>query len=240
MAKKVRSVHECSECGYSSPKWLGRCPECGSWGSMEERTVGESGGAARAAVSGAAPAGLTPTSPAVPIGKIVASQATSISTGIGELDRVLGNGIADDLRFESAQLAMPTKAILRIDFRARRVRRRRLAINGALHDQLVNRLQSPLVADQLPGQIIEQLGMRRRRGWTERRSSAIGSKSSPLSSRCGSWVQKFANGAFGAKMAIRTSLSIIKIFSAKGAISNDQQRRNQLPRHAFSNHARGH
>ncbi|OKX84792.1 DNA repair protein RadA [Corynebacterium glutamicum] len=93
MAKKVRSVHECSECGYSSPKWLGRCPECGSWGSMEERTVGESGGAARAAVSGAAPAGLTPTSPAVPIGKIVASQATSISTGIGELDRVLGNGI---------------------------------------------------------------------------------------------------------------------------------------------------
>src|SRR5699024_10235206 len=93
MAKKVRSVHECSECGYSSPTWLGRCPECGSWGSMEERTVGESGGAARAAVSGVAPAGLTPTSPAVPIGQIVASQATSISTGIGELDRVLGNGI---------------------------------------------------------------------------------------------------------------------------------------------------
>lgn len=93
MAKKARSVHTCSECGYSSPKWLGRCPECGSWGSMEERPLGESGGAARAAVSGAAPAGLTPTSPAVPIGQVVASAATAISTGIGELDRVLGEGI---------------------------------------------------------------------------------------------------------------------------------------------------
>lgn len=98
MVKKARSVHECSECGYSSPKWLGRCPECGSWGSMEERTVGAATGAAKAAVSGAAPTGLTPTSPAVPIGKIVASTATSISTGIGELDRVLGSGIVSTLR----------------------------------------------------------------------------------------------------------------------------------------------
>ena len=89
MVKKARSVHECSECGYSSPKWLGRCPECGSWGSMEERTVGAATGAAKAAVSGAAPTGLTPTSPAVPIGKVqvqwLGQAATRITTPGGKV-----------------------------------------------------------------------------------------------------------------------------------------------------------
>lgn len=83
MAKKERTIHTCTECEYSSPKWLGRCPECGSWGTLEESTPGTSN------VVGA----LAPTSPAVPIVAVDAAASTSIKTGIGELDRVLGAGI---------------------------------------------------------------------------------------------------------------------------------------------------
>lgn len=93
MAKKVRSIHSCNECGYSSPKWLGRCPECGAWGSMEEKKQAEKGGAATAIATGVAPAGLAPTSPAQAITRIDPAIATALTTGIGELDRVLGKGI---------------------------------------------------------------------------------------------------------------------------------------------------
>lgn len=86
MAKKARSIHTCSECGYSSPKWLGRCPECGSWGTLTESTPSP--------VDKRVPAvGLAPTSPALAITSIDAAQANSITTGISELDRVLGDGI---------------------------------------------------------------------------------------------------------------------------------------------------
>lgn len=116
MAKKQRAIHTCSECGYSSPKWLGRCPECGSWGTLEEtaplfsasaasglgsgaagggaRGGGFGGGAGRRSNSGKnSRGGLTPSSAAVPITQISASSARSMHTGIGELDRVLGDGI---------------------------------------------------------------------------------------------------------------------------------------------------
>jgi len=94
MARKPRSVHTCSECGYSSPKWLGRCPDCGSWGTLVESAAApKSGGAAVAAVSGSVPTGLTPTAPATPITTVSGSAATSVPSGIGELDRVLGSGV---------------------------------------------------------------------------------------------------------------------------------------------------
>ncbi|MCK7638431.1 DNA repair protein RadA [Corynebacterium pygosceleis] len=95
MAKRQRSVHTCSECGYSTPKWLGRCPDCGGWGTLTESRAATGGGsgAAAAAVGGSPPVGLTPTSPAVPISRIDPASATTVSTGIGELDRVLGDGI---------------------------------------------------------------------------------------------------------------------------------------------------
>lgn len=87
MAKKPRVIHTCSECGYSSPKWLGRCPECGSWGTLqEEAPVAAAAGPVRTAA-------LTPTSPATPITKIDAAAAHTVASGIGELDRVLGSGV---------------------------------------------------------------------------------------------------------------------------------------------------
>ena len=90
MAKKSRPIHTCSECGYVSPKWLGRCPDCGSWGTLEERAPVVAGpGTAGASAS----KGVAPSSPAQPITKIGAQATKTVRTGIGELDRVLGTGI---------------------------------------------------------------------------------------------------------------------------------------------------
>ncbi len=75
-------AHRCSECGWSSIKWVGRCGQCQAWGTVEE--VGR-------------PAGRTPpaapTRRAQPIGEVDLELARSSSTGIGELDRVLGGGL---------------------------------------------------------------------------------------------------------------------------------------------------
>lgn len=87
MARKARTLHTCSECGYSSPKWLGRCPECGSWGTLVES------GVTSAPSTRATPTSLTPAAPATPITRVDAAASTSLSSGIGELDRVLGSGV---------------------------------------------------------------------------------------------------------------------------------------------------
>ncbi|MBC3178364.1 DNA repair protein RadA [Corynebacterium lujinxingii] len=87
MAKKPRVIHTCSECGYSSPKWLGRCPECGSWGTLqEEASVAAAPGSVKTSA-------LTPTAPATPITKVNATATHTMPSGIGELDRVLGSGV---------------------------------------------------------------------------------------------------------------------------------------------------
>ena len=35
---KVKTTYVCASCGYATPKWMGRCPECGSWNSFNEET----------------------------------------------------------------------------------------------------------------------------------------------------------------------------------------------------------
>lgn len=91
---KKRTVHTCTECGYSSPKWLGRCPECGAWGTLQEQTSTVAAAGSRSpGLSTGAPRGLTPSSAAQPITKITASAAYRRPSGISELDRVLGGGV---------------------------------------------------------------------------------------------------------------------------------------------------
>ena len=85
MAKKPRVIHTCTECGYSSPKWLGRCPECGSWGTLQEEAPVAAGPVKTAA--------LAPSAPASPITQIEAAATRTVKSGIGELDRVLGSGV---------------------------------------------------------------------------------------------------------------------------------------------------
>ncbi|MDK2927578.1 MAG: hypothetical protein PWR31_1268 [Bacillota bacterium] len=78
---KVR--YACQECGYSTPRWLGRCPECGAWNSfIEEHPTEES------VARGTAPAAVPE-----PITSITGAESARFSTGSSELDRVLGGGI---------------------------------------------------------------------------------------------------------------------------------------------------
>ncbi|MDO5048617.1 MAG: DNA repair protein RadA [Actinomycetaceae bacterium] len=88
MAKKPTVQYECSECGWVTSKWVGQCRECGSWGTLSEA-------APIAPVSKGAPVAqaLAPRSQAAPISQVSADVARYRSTGVSELDRVLGGGI---------------------------------------------------------------------------------------------------------------------------------------------------
>lgn len=95
---KARAVFVCQACGHASAKWLGRCPECGSWNSFSEewvakerpverpRGLGRAAGSWRGAKDGASPSGPTP------IARVEPLAATRQATGSEELDRVLGGG----------------------------------------------------------------------------------------------------------------------------------------------------
>ena len=80
----------CQECGSQSPKWLGRCGDCGSWNSVVEERAAEPAGAASAEHRYAAGLGH---STAQLYADIALENHPRLSTGIGELDRVLGGGI---------------------------------------------------------------------------------------------------------------------------------------------------
>ena len=83
---KIKSVYICSECGYESPKWYGKCPSCGEWNTMNEEirdTVKAATTASRASSY----------APPVQIKDISISDETRYQTGSKELDRVMGGGI---------------------------------------------------------------------------------------------------------------------------------------------------
>ncbi|OBG35372.1 DNA repair protein RadA [Mycobacterium sp. E3198] len=83
-----RSQYRCSECQHVTAKWVGRCGECGTWGTVDEVPVLAAVGGGRRAGAAAASA-----SRAVPISSIEAHSTRHRSTGVGELDRVLGGGV---------------------------------------------------------------------------------------------------------------------------------------------------
>ncbi|GAA4594171.1 hypothetical protein GCM10023107_29610 [Actinoplanes octamycinicus] len=85
-AKAARPAYVCDACGHQPPKWLGRCPECGEWGSVIESTVS-------VGVSGRVVSSRMPSEPARPISQISAAPARAVPSGVSELDRVLGGGL---------------------------------------------------------------------------------------------------------------------------------------------------
>ena len=91
---KDKTLYTCSECGASSPRWLGKCPGCGAWNTLVE-TVAELPGAGKNRLSGAQYAGLAPAQQVVPLSAIEASEVARTATGLAELDRVLGGGIVE-------------------------------------------------------------------------------------------------------------------------------------------------
>ncbi|WP_457677782.1 DNA repair protein RadA [Thermovibrio sp.] len=87
MAKK-KSFFVCQECGYKTPKWAGRCPECGAWGSLVEETINEKSekNLRTSWVSSSI-------SKPVPLKDVGREREERFLTGIGEFDRVLGGGV---------------------------------------------------------------------------------------------------------------------------------------------------
>ena len=85
---KVKSFFFCSECGYQSSSWLGKCPECGKWNTFSEEVVQ----AVKPASSSKLRSPLAASAPK-PISQVVAAETQRIPTGCAEFDRVLGGGI---------------------------------------------------------------------------------------------------------------------------------------------------
>ena len=87
--KPPKTVFVCQECGSQSPKWLGRCADCGSWNSfVEERLQAQEA----VAVPGRYP-GVGRSASARLYSEIEIADRARLSTGIGEFDRVLGGGV---------------------------------------------------------------------------------------------------------------------------------------------------
>jgi DNA repair protein RadA/Sms len=77
---RQKILYQCQSCGYSSPKWLGKCPDCGAWNSLVEEER----------VSGLV---VQKTASPVQLSEISLTSGKRAGTGIGELDRTLGGGV---------------------------------------------------------------------------------------------------------------------------------------------------
>lgn len=88
---KDKSIYVCTECGGSSPRWLGKCPSCGAWNTLVE-SIEEGASKNRYGSSGNG-RGLVASQPVATLAEIDASDVERQPTGIDELDRVLGGGI---------------------------------------------------------------------------------------------------------------------------------------------------
>ena len=84
---KAKTVFVCNSCGYESAKWLGKCPACNEWNTFyEEKIIKDKEGAF---LSDKKMKNVKPTK----LNSVEGVEASRISTGVGELDRVLGGGI---------------------------------------------------------------------------------------------------------------------------------------------------
>jgi DNA repair protein RadA/Sms len=76
-----RTVFLCQECGYETPKWLGRCPECSSWNTLVETAAAE------------APRAAAPSPPPLELSSLSQEDEPRLAFGLPEFDRVLGGGV---------------------------------------------------------------------------------------------------------------------------------------------------
>ena len=85
MAGNFKTMYICRECGYESPKWNGRCPNCGAWNSFDEEEVQKKPSKASARNTGEVSI--------VGLSDIGTDYEIRYNTGVRELDRVLGGGL---------------------------------------------------------------------------------------------------------------------------------------------------
>lgn len=84
---KVKTVYKCTNCGYKSPKWAGKCPDCGEWNTLEETEEAKSSTKMAKAVS---------KQPVSRLAEVETGCDSRLLTGIAEFDRVMGGGIVRD------------------------------------------------------------------------------------------------------------------------------------------------
>ena len=94
--KGLKTVYICTECAYKTPKWLGKCPNCGAWNSFAEDVEEVAPGAATASSAPSRRVAMIPTAQdnrAVGFADLEIPAYMRQNTGLGELDRVLGGGL---------------------------------------------------------------------------------------------------------------------------------------------------
>ncbi len=89
MAGKIKTVYVCQECGYETPKWMGQCPNCNEWNTLEEQVISDKKTTGFSAVSSSVKAIASAKS----LSQIDITAEQRYVTNISELDRVLGGGI---------------------------------------------------------------------------------------------------------------------------------------------------
>ncbi len=82
---KMKTKFICAECGYESPRWMGKCPECNQWNTMNEEIIAP----ASTSKINYIPSSNRP----VTLGEVTIEDEDRITTGMGELNRVLGGGV---------------------------------------------------------------------------------------------------------------------------------------------------
>jgi len=84
---KSKTIYICQSCGYESYRWMGKCPDCGSWNTFQEELVTH--------LKKGSTKKVKSVKKIIPISEISTQSESRLETGIGELDRVLGGGIVD-------------------------------------------------------------------------------------------------------------------------------------------------
>ncbi len=121
--KTAKPAYACAECGWTTSKWVGRCGECQAWGTVDLQGSGKAAGRTQAAAV---------STPARPITEIAVESAKSTTSGIGELDRVLGGGVVPGAVLLLAGEPGVGKSTLLLEVAARWARsgRRTLYVSG--------------------------------------------------------------------------------------------------------------
>lgn len=86
MASKIKTAYICSECGYSSPKWNGQCPDCGAWNTLTEQLIQPDNAPKHSYIDNAS-------FKAEKLSEIAQTTEHRFDTGTSELNRVLGGGL---------------------------------------------------------------------------------------------------------------------------------------------------